>query len=231
MKSRTAPDGTPVLGPYMPRFDMLGLACAVLGARRASPGSPASALIAGAASGTGAPGFRAKTSAGVIAGLVLALFVSACAGRTALTPAQVLSDTTTIITVLGTSVVRLDAQAPGLIPPATAAKLQHYIADAEALTAGLSAETAATQSAPALARAVSDLNAVLDVLATFPLPPSSGMIVQAASILLPVVETFVTVTLGTVAPAARAATPFGVAANAMTENEARAILLQAAAAR
>jgi hypothetical protein len=162
--------------------------------------------------------------------VVALLSMSGCAsnGTTpAVTPYQVVTDIGTMIPALQTTVQTLATQNPPIITPAIAAKVQALLLQAQTLDASLSGSMAATQSAPIVQQIETDLNGVVTTLAGLPIPPPYNTYVTAAAVLLPVIEAFVTSVIPTPAPAP---TPVVAAkAGSMTPDQARLVLMKAAA--
>lgn len=142
----------------------------------------------------------------------------------ALTPATVIDDANAILTGIGSLLAA--PQITALIPPTTLAQVQGWITAAHDRMAAVTAGMPAAQGATALQTVEGYVNDALNVLAGFPLiPPPYSVFLQAAAVLLPVVEAFV----GTVLPPAPAPAKARLAALrarsvTMTEDQARVIL-------
>ena len=150
------------------------------------------------------------------------------AGSPLVTPYQVVTDIGTMIPALQTTVQTLATQNPPIITADVAAKVQALLAQAQTLDNSLSGSMEATQSAPIVQQIETDLNGVVTALAGLPLPPPYNTYVQAAAVLLPVIEAFVTSVIPTAPPV-----PAAVSAEApksMTISQARMVLEGAAAA-
>jgi hypothetical protein len=149
-----------------------------------------------------------------IAGVsVLALLaVTACAGQTAAQVTQtVVSDANTLATGLAAELPAL-AALPGANTVAIA-KIEADVADLQKADAALSASLTTTAAQPIVQQIEADVNGLVSVGATLPLPASVSLAFQAAEVLLPVLEAGVNM-----------AVPVGAAANAMTPAQALAIL-------
>jgi hypothetical protein len=117
------------------------------------------------------------------------------------TPTQVLADASAIVNALGNAVTQIGVQSPGLIPDAQVTQIKSYIADANSLLGSLSASTAANESATVLNQVCNDVESVLVALTKAQnLPPQYVSVVQAAAVVLPIVQAFVNATLGVVNP-------------------------------
>ena len=99
------------------------------------------------------------------------------------------------------------------IPAATASSATTLLAEAIGVAKSISASLTATAAQPLVRQVEADVNAAIQALASLSLPKSVSAVLQAAQVLLPVIETAV----GLMVPAA--ATP-----NAMSPAQARAIL-------
>jgi hypothetical protein len=139
----------------------------------------------------------------ITAAAIPAAVLAGCAGgNVQLTPQQVIDDANNIVAALGTSVSSIGIQSPGLIPAATVTMIMQYISDAHQMLSGLSAATAANSAAPVLHQVVADVEVVLTTLTAIPAIPAQYVaIIQAAAIVLPIVEAFVNSVLGAVTPA------------------------------
>lgn len=158
----------------------------------------------------------------VLAALAPFAFVAmlvGCAGTTSVTPYQVITDANTLIVALKTSTQALAAQVPPAIPADQAARIEGLLEQAQVLTNSLSGSTAATAAAPVVQQIETDLNGVVTTLAGMHLPAPYGTYVQAAAVLLPVLEAFVTSVSGAPVHPVAATAPGG-----MTPDHARLIL-------
>ena len=164
---------------------------------------------------------------GLFALVILPAFMFAgCSSTTgsASPPTQVLADASGIVTALGNAVTQIGVQSPGLIPDAQITQIKSYISDANSLLGSLSASTAANESATVLNQVCNDVEAVLVTLTkTQSLPPQYVSIVQAAAVVLPIVQAFVNATLGIVNPAPAPAA-VSAAQSHMTVSQARHVL-------
>jgi len=154
-----------------------------------------------------------------------ALLAGCATGLTgpAVTPSQVIADAGSIINGLAATVTQINVASPGLIPAALLPQIQTYLTQAQAALASLSGSLPAQTSAVTLQQVEDDAQSVLTALAGVPLiPPPYSTAIQAAAILLPIVEVFVNQTLHTVAPTVAAPDP-------ARANQARATLAAAIA--
>jgi hypothetical protein len=146
--------------------------------------------------------------------------LSGCASTTPLTPAQVVADAKAVVAALGTAVTQMGIDVPTLVPAALVTKMKNYIADANSVLDALSASMAATVGASVMQQVVSDVVAVLNTVGGIAgLPSQYTMIIQAAAVILPTLQAFVTSTLGIVTASARVK-----ASGTMTLAQARAVL-------
>lgn len=146
-----------------------------------------------------------------VAALAL-LSMSACAGQTA---AQV---TQTVVTDANAIATGLAAELPALaaLPGANTvaiAKAEADVADIQKVSSTLSTSLTASQAQPVIQKIEADVNALVAVGATLPLPPQVATAFQAAEVLLPVLETSVNLVA-----------PVGASPNAMTPEQALAVL-------
>jgi hypothetical protein len=144
--------------------------------------------------------------------IIALLAVSACAGQTGNQVAQ------TVVTDANTLATGLAAELPALaaLPGANAAaiaKIEADVADLQKATSALSASLTTTQAQPLVQQIEADVNALISVGATLPLPAGINVAFQAAEVLLPVLEAGVNM-----------AAPVGVAPGHMTPDQALAIL-------
>jgi hypothetical protein len=166
------------------------------------------------------PSRRTLLSVGAAAIPAAALFLSGCASTTPLTPAQVVADAKAVVTALGTAVTQMGIDVPTLVPAALVTKMKNYIADASSVLDALSSSMAATVGASVMQQVVSDVVAVLNTVGGIAgLPSQYTMIIQAAAVILPTLQAFVTSTLGIVTASARVK-----ASGTMTLAQARAVL-------
>ena len=154
-----------------------------------------------------------RTLLSITAAAIPASLLAACAGgNVQLTPGQVLDDANNIVAALGTAVSSIGVQSPGLIPPETVTMIMQYISDAHGLLSNLSATTTANAAAPVLHQVVADVEVVLTTLTAIPAIPAQYVaIIQAAAIVLPIVEAFVNSVLGAVTPAVSTPSPEALA--------------------
>lgn len=150
-----------------------------------------------------------------------AILLVGCNGLTANQAiGQAAQDAATIAAGLKGSLTSLAAlNIQGLTPD----KLQAVglaVAGIQTVATALSMASSSSQARPLVQQLEADLNAVVDTLAGLPLPPQISLPLQAAAILLPVIETAVGMAVTQLNPPA--------AAVAMTADQARAILIGAA---
>jgi hypothetical protein len=149
--------------------------------------------------------------------VIALLAVSACAGQTGNQVAQtVVTDANTLATGLAAELPAL-AALPGA-NTAAIAKIKADVADLQKATSALSASLTTTEAQPLVQQIEADVNALVAAGATLPLPAGVSVAFQAAEVLLPVLEAGVSM-----------AVPAGAAANAMTPDQAVAVLKAAAA--
>lgn len=143
--------------------------------------------------------------------------VGALAGCATLTAAQV---TTQVVQDVNTVAVGLSAEIPALqslnvIPAAVATVATTLINDVKTVAATISTSLTTTAAQPLVSKIEGNVNALVTLLASFPLPTNISLVLKAAVVLLPVIET----SIGLVVPAA--------ASKTMTPAQARQILLSA----
>lgn len=132
--------------------------------------------------------------------------LAACGGTTPLTPAQVVADANGVVNGLAAAVAGIIASSPTLIPADTAATIQSLLGQAEALMASVSSAVGAPSAASVLQQVEAIVNTVLASLATvsaIPAPYSTA--IQAAAVILPIIEQFVSTYIPSTAPKAIAA--------------------------
>lgn len=167
-----------------------------------------------------------------------ALVLAGCNGTTGnQAVSQVATDVATIATGLQGSLTALGSNT--LVAGPTLAKFGNYVADLRSLAAELATAASGSAQQPLVQQVSADINAIIGVLATLPpgvIPPQVQLGLQAALVLLPVIETAVglvvtpppavatTVTAPVSTPAgARRA---GASAPITTPDQARAYLTQ-----
>lgn len=123
---------------------------------------------------------------------------------------QAASDASIIATGLKNALPQL-AAIQGM-PAGTIAKAGVLVSDIQSVAAAINASTSASAALPSVQQLEADVNTLVSTLASFPLPPPVSTILQATSVLLPVIEIAVGL----------AVTPH---AGTMTPDEARAVLL------
>lgn len=131
--------------------------------------------------------------------------------------AQVSSDATLIANGLAGALQNISALG---IPGLTADKVQTIgvaITSLKTVATSLAAATTQAQAQPLVTQIETDLNAIVGAVAGLPLPPQISMPLQAAAILLPVIETAVNLAVSQIT------TPSATSA-AITPDQARLIL-------
>lgn len=155
--------------------------------------------------------------------LALPAAVIGCAGQT-ITATSVIADARSVVQGLGNAVTQIAVSQPNLLPAATVTQIKGYLADADTLLGALQASDTDQQAAAVLQRVMKDVESVLSALATVKdIPPQYQTIIQAASVVAPIVDQFIIQTLGTLNFQVSAHAPSG-----MSVGQARAILHSAA---
>lgn len=141
---------------------------------------------------------------------LVATSLAACATGTP-TPATVAGDVNLIATAFA-AVLPSFASIPGISAPTTAS-INQAIGDLQVVATAIvsAATTAAAQ--PVVRRVEVDVNAIIAVLAGLPLPAPISTVLEAALVLLPVIETAVGMT-----------TLVGITPATMTATQARTVL-------
>lgn len=106
------------------------------------------------------------------------------------------------------------------LTPAILAEVGSDVADAKALAVALAGATSAAAAQPIVQKIETYVNTIVSTLAVLPLPPPISTALQAAAILLPVIEAAVGLIVGPQA-----------SRGGMAANEARLVLAAAAAKR
>jgi hypothetical protein len=166
--------------------------------------------------------------AALMSSIPVALAVAGCVAGSEVTPANVIADASAIVSGLSGALAQVLVASPNLIPPVIAAQASSALASAQALLGGLTTSTAASTGASILVQVEGYVNTALGYLAPL-VPPPYNVAVEAAVVLLPIVENFISqfVTPPPVPAAARKLARPG----AMSASEARAVLNEAAARR
>ncbi|MGH6714580.1 MAG: hypothetical protein ACREDC_00150 [Bradyrhizobium sp.] len=147
---------------------------------------------------------------------IAALALAGCANGSP-TLATVAVDVKTIANGLSGALANLP---PGTVPASKSPIVQAALADLAVVAAGISSADSAAAAQPMILRVETDVNAVVGILSSMPLPAPLPAVFQAAMVLLPVVEAGVGM-----------AVPVGAAPSRMSPSEARAVLAGAAARR
>lgn len=138
-----------------------------------------------------------------------ALLLAGCVtGNTAL--ATVAQDVATIASGLLGVLPNLPAN---IIPSATMAAVGAAVADLQSLASQVSSAASTTAAQPIVKQVETDVNTIVNALAAFPIPAPFSTAIQAAAVLLPIIE----VAVGFVVPAS-------AVRGAMTPDQARAAL-------
>lgn len=138
---------------------------------------------------------------------LVVLGIAGCSSTT-MTPAQVVTDAQNAISALANAFKAVLAQAPNAVPANTAATINSALAQAASVLGSLSTSLTATQAAPIVQQVESAINTVITAAAAVPLiPPPFSLALEAAAVVLPILEAFVNSVLPapTPAPAALAA--------------------------
>ena len=121
-----------------------------------------------------------------LASLVPFTFIAGCAVSSTSQLQTVVSDINLIATSLNAALPAF-AAISGITPTALA-KVQSAVADLVAVASAAGTADTATQMQPLVQRVESDVNSVVSALAGLPLPPQLSVPIEAASVLLPVIE-------------------------------------------
>jgi len=139
-----------------------------------------------------------------------ATMLAACAAGT-MTPATV-ADDVTLITTAFTAMLPTLASTPGISAAATAS-VDQAVVDLQSAAAAVAAADTTVSARPVVVRVEANVNAVIAVLAGLTLPAPISTILEAVSVLLPVIEAAVGLTA-----------PVGTEPGTMTPAQARAVL-------
>jgi len=140
--------------------------------------------------------------------------LAGCANLTAAqVTAQVVQDVNTIAVGLSAEIPALQALSILSSPVATAAT--SLISDIKVVAASVSSSLTTTAAQPLVLKIEGNVNALVSLLASFPLPSQISLVLKAAVVLLPVIES----AIGLAVPAA--------ASQSMTPAQARQVLLSA----
>jgi hypothetical protein len=149
--------------------------------------------------------------------VIALLAVSACAGQTAAQVTQtLLTDTTTMAAALKAEMPAI--QAVQGIPAANVAQAQAALADLQSVAGMLNTSMTTTAAQPVIQKIVADVTTFNDAVLPFAGATPVAGILEAANVLLPVLEVAVNLV-----------SPVGAAANSMTPDQAVAVLKAAAA--
>ena len=150
-----------------------------------------------------------------------ALLLAGCDLNGALSAAA--TDAQTIAAGLSGAMASLSSlNIPGLTP-ATVTKVQTAIAAIVTVSKSLSGATSTNSAQPLVQQLEGDVNAVVDALAGLSLPAEISLPLQAAAVLLPVIESAVGLAVSQIS----SATSAKAKASPMTADQARALLIGA----
>lgn len=150
-----------------------------------------------------------------ILGSAAVLVLSGCAGGAPSSTLQkAISDAGLIASGLAGAVKQL---VPEGISSNIVAKATAVVTDIQEAVAAMASADSASSAQPLVTRIETDFNALVGVFAGLPLPPPLGTAIQAAAVLLPVIETAVGLIVSGVQASAR---------SAMTPVQARAALMR-----
>lgn len=152
--------------------------------------------------------FSRRLFAALLFAPALAMFACSTTSVTAALK-QAASDANIIATAISNALPQL-ATVQG-IPPDSLTKAASFVVDIQRAAAAISAASTAADAQPSVQQLEAGFNALVGVLATLPLPPQVATVIQAANVLLPVIEIAV----------GMAVTP---KAGAMSPDQARAVL-------
>jgi hypothetical protein len=154
--------------------------------------------------------------------VALAPLLAACAGKTVdQSIATVVTDVSTIANGLQGTLTQLGALGVAGLTPAIVSTVGNYVADLQQVATQVSGATTTAAAQPLVQKVETYVNTIVSTLALIPLPPPISTALQAAAILLPVIE----VAVGLLVPPTNGASP------GMTPDQARLVLLGAAAAK
>lgn len=141
------------------------------------------------------------------------LLLSACStGQSASqVTAQVLTDINLEASGLANALPMLAAQHS--IPPATVGQAEALVAKVQAAAATMSATVTSAQAQATGTQIETDVNGLVSLLAGMPLPPAISGVLQAAVVLLPIIEAGVGMVV-----------PVGASPSAMSAAQARMVL-------
>lgn len=155
-----------------------------------------------------------RTALAAVPAIGAAGLLAGCANLTAAqVTAQVVQDVNTIAVGLSAEIPAL--QALSVIPAAVATSAITLINDVKAIAASVSSSLTTTAAQPLVLKIEGNVNALVTLLASFPLPSQISLVLKAAVVLLPVIES----AIGLAVPAA--------ASQSMTPAQARQVLLSA----
>lgn len=152
------------------------------------------------------------------------LFLAACQSGSTVNPSQAIADAQTVTNGIAGVYASFVALYPASVSSAQQQTVKDELAAANALLAGLQGASGSLSTGNSLSAVEADVNAVLSVMAGVPgLPPEIAAGVEAADVLLPLIE-------GVVAQINGVVTQPKMAAMAMSPDHAR-LVLRAAAVR
>jgi hypothetical protein len=131
--------------------------------------------------------FSRRSFVSAVAALLLALSPIACTSvQIHAAMKQAAMDTSLIALSLKNALPQL-AAIQGM-PADTITELAGYVDDLQRVAAAINAAASASEALPSVQQLEADLNSIVGALATFPLPPNISTVLQAATVLLPVIE-------------------------------------------
>ena len=159
--------------------------------------------------------------------------LAACQPGSTLTPAQIVTDAQNAIAALAGSLQAVIQVSPGALPASTLTTINNALAAANKVLGSLSTSLTATAAAPIVQQVEQAINTVVADAASVPLiPPPFSIALAAASVVLPILETFVNQFLPAPAAPAKASVTARAKARAlaptMSEAEAEAKLAELA---
>lgn len=151
--------------------------------------------------------------------LATSALLAACnPGQVAQISSEVASDAGIIASGLQGALAGLTTLGIAGLTPAKAQTVGDAIAGIKSIASALAGAATASAAQPMVQQLEADLNAIVAALAGLPLPPQIALPLQAATVLLPIIEAAVGMVISNVS-ALRAAQP------GMTADQARALLI------
>lgn len=132
---------------------------------------------------------------------LVVLGLAGCSSTTT-TPAQIVTDVQNAVSALASSFHTIIQQAPNAVPAATAATITSALAQASSVLGSLSTNLAANVAAPVVQQVEQAINTVISAAAAVPLIPAPfSTALEAAAVVLPVIEAWVNSILPAPTPA------------------------------